>query len=136
MGINGINPYAEPMQNYRMASITTVNAEEVPVSGKNLPENVSGSVTAVSENTRVTPSVEAVEKPERKDVPLEDISITFNRQEDFGYIGKDSDVRSLDMEKAISDMKKDSVLQQYQYFVGSSRNLCGESPDGKVIQKF
>ena len=68
---------------------------------------------------------------------MEDISITFNRQEDFGYIGKDSDIHSLDMEKAIDDMKKDSILQQYQYFVGNSRNLyTNESADGTVIQKF
>ena len=50
---------------------------------------------------------------------LEDISVTFNKQDDFGYIGRDSDIHSLDVEKAISDMRKDQILQQYQYFVGS-----------------
>ena len=49
----------------------------------------------------------------------EDISITFHKQDDFGYIGRDSDIRSLDVEKAISDMRKGQILQQYQYFVGS-----------------
>ena len=34
--------------------------------------------------------------------------------------GADSDITKLDMEKAISDMKKDSVLEQYQFFVGRS----------------
>lgn len=34
--------------------------------------------------------------------------------------GVDSDITTLDMEKAISDMKKDQVLQQYQFFVGES----------------
>lgn len=75
--------------------------------------------------------------PERKTAALEDISITFNRQKGFGYIGKDSDIYSLDVEKAIDDMKKDQVLQQYQYFVGSSRNLYAvEGADGTVIQKL
>ena len=50
---------------------------------------------------------------------LEDISVTFNKQDEFGYIGRDSDIHSLDVEKAISDMRKDQILQQYQYFVGS-----------------
>ena len=50
---------------------------------------------------------------------VEDISITFHKQDDFGYIGRDSDIHSLDVEKAISDMRKDQILQQYQYFVGS-----------------
>ena len=44
---------------------------------------------------------------------------------------------NLDMQKAISDMRKDQVLQGYQYFVGSSRNLfTGQtSEDGVVILK-
>ena len=50
---------------------------------------------------------------------LDDISLTFHKQDDFGYIGRDSDIHSLDVEKAISDMRKDQILQQYQYFVGS-----------------
>lgn len=32
--------------------------------------------------------------------------------------GADSDINSLDVEKAISDMEKDHALQQYQFFVG------------------
>lgn len=56
---------------------------------------------------------------QKPNAPLEDISITFHKQDDFGYIGRDSDIRSLDVEKAISDMRKDQILQQYQYFVGS-----------------
>ena len=30
----------------------------------------------------------------------------------------DSDINRLDMEKAVSDLEKDQVLRQYQYFVG------------------
>ena len=56
---------------------------------------------------------------QKQNAPLEDISITFHKQDDFGYIGRDSDIHSLDVEKAISDMRKDQILQQYQYFVGS-----------------
>ncbi|MCM1193215.1 MAG: hypothetical protein NC123_08090 [Butyrivibrio sp.] len=47
------------------------------------------------------------------------------------------DIQSPDIEKAIDDMKKDKILQQYQYFIGSSRNLYGgENADGMVIQKL
>lgn len=35
--------------------------------------------------------------------------------------GTDSDLFNLDVEKAISDMKKDQVLQQYQFFIGESQ---------------
>lgn len=71
----------------------------------------SGNSGAVKEETPV-----GEQKP---NAPLEDISITFHKQDDFGYIGRDSDIRSLDVEKAISDMRKDQILQQCQYFVGS-----------------
>mgnify|MGYP005761748611 FL=1 len=62
---------------------------------------------------------EAPTGEQKPNAALEDISITFHKQDDFGYIGRDSDIHSLDVEKAISDMRKDQILQQYQYFVGS-----------------
>ena len=34
-------------------------------------------------------------------------------------VGKEADIHSLDVEKAISDMQKDQVLHEYQYFVGN-----------------
>lgn len=68
---------------------------------------------------------------------LEDVSLSFNKEDDFGYIGKDSDIYKLDVEKAISDMKRDSVLQEYQYFVGSSQTFAAQqSADGIVIPKM
>ena len=42
----------------------------------------------------------------------------------------------MDVEKAIDDMRKDKVLQQYQYFVGNARNIQTESADGVVVRKF
>ncbi len=63
-----------------------------------------------------------------------EVSLTFNKGEDFSYIGRDSDIGSLDMEKAISDMKQDSILQEYQYFVGNSNNVF-QSEDGVVLAK-
>lgn len=35
--------------------------------------------------------------------------------------GEDSDIARLDVEKALSDMKKDQVLQQYQFFIGEKK---------------
>lgn len=49
---------------------------------------------------------------------------------DKELIGMDVDIRQLDVEKAVSSMKKDSVLQGYQYFIG---NLSTE--DGTVTRK-
>lgn len=66
---------------------------------------------------------------------LENISLNFNTGDTYDYIGKDSDLALLDMEQVISDMKKDSVLDQYRYFVGSE-DLGGDlGADGTVILK-
>lgn len=68
---------------------------------------------------------------------LDQVALTFNKEESFEYIGNGSSLDNLDMQKAISVMRKDQVLQGYQYFVGSSRNLIDgqQSEDGMVILK-
>ena len=68
---------------------------------------------------------------------LDQVSLKFNKEESFGYIGMDSSLDNLDMQKAISDMQKDQVLQNYQYFVGSAGSLFDEqsSADGMVMLK-
>lgn len=68
---------------------------------------------------------------------LEQVSLKFNREDSFDYIGMNSSPENPDMQKAISDMRKDQVLQGYQYFVGSSGSLFGEmsSEDGTVVMK-
>lgn len=68
---------------------------------------------------------------------LEQVSLTFNKEDGFDYIGTDSNPENLDMQKAISDMQKDQILQSYQYFVGSAGSLYDGMPaeDGMVVLK-
>lgn len=40
--------------------------------------------------------------------------------------GADSDINNLDVEKALSDMRRDQVLQQYQFFVGTEQTRLEE----------
>ncbi len=69
----------------------------------------------------------------RKNASLEDISLSLNEPKAFDMKGRESDLESLDIEKAVSDMQKDQALMQYQYFVGDTNILNNE--DGIVIQK-
>ena len=69
----------------------------------------------------------------RQNASLEDIKLSLNESSAFEMKGKDSDLESLDMEKAISDMQKDQALMQYQYFVGDTNVPHPE--DGIVIAK-
>lgn len=52
-----------------------------------------------------------------------DYAGTYDPDASYELKGADSDINSLDVEKAVSDLEKDKMLQQYQYFVGSSDNI-------------
>lgn len=113
MSIGGVNDYGSILQSYQLPVVS----QNTPILTSEETQEKAGAVQAVDIHE------EASMAPVRRDAGLEDISLTFNKQEEFDYIGRDSDIRSLDVEKAISDMKKDQILQQYQYFVGSARNF-------------
>lgn len=114
-GVNGISGIGR-MQDYSIQM--SQPAKTVIVEETGADSHVASSEQINSGNS--TAAKEEVPVGEQKpNAPLEDISITFHKQDDFGYIGRDSDIRSLDVEKAISDMRKDQILQQYQYFVES-----------------
>ena len=119
-----INDSFRYMQDYRVS--------EIPV--KEIPK--SPAPQELQEDKQQKPSViiEPIEDKRPLKVDLKEVSMSFNRQEDYGYIGKDKDISLLDMEKAISMMKQDSILQDYQYFVGSSKDIFS-SEDGRVIAK-
>ena len=132
MGISGINDYSNFINNYRVPSIPVVSPEEVR--RQEQQASVQKSLETVNK-----PVLEDVALPvrERHDAALEDISITFNKGDDYGYIGKDSDIYSLDVENAISDLKKDNILKDYRFFVGNT----GVEPvlnneDGIVLPKI
>lgn len=127
MRIGSVTDYSSIWQNYKIP----VMPRSTPVVISDVQQEKAADMTA-ADIRETTP----VERPARQDAKLEDISIIFNKQDNFEYLGQDSDIHSLDMERAISDMKKDQVLQQYQYFVGSARNLLADNTDGVVFAKY
>ncbi len=67
---------------------------------------------------------------------INNISLTFNKEETFDYIGSESSLARLDIQQAISDMRKDKILEEYQYFVGGKPDLEYDGDiDGTVIIK-
>ena len=57
-----------------------------------------------------------------------DYAKEYQPDETYELKGADSDLAGLDMQKAISDMEKDQVLQQYQYFVGTQDTGVKKTP--------
>lgn len=131
MGIqfyNGLSNYAA-FNSYKR-DIPVVDPEEVK---RQLDENSQAEAKKTEAVETLSPYQQSKIDSRSQVALLEDVSLTFNKEETFDYIGQDASVKSLDMEKAISDMKKDSILEEYQYFVGDSKNLF--SDDGIVIAK-
>lgn len=126
-GGHGVQPIQMP---YVVDPVKTDRTDDVSGRGRqlDLPEQ-SDNLTTVVEPVR--------ENNASRMADLDNVSLKFNKDDSFGYIGMDSSLDNLDMQKAISDMQKDQVLQSYQYFVGSADSLFGEqsSADGIVIMK-
>ncbi len=126
MGIQIWSGYNQMQSFYKVNEIPVVSSEEIK---KQQSQASQPPVPAA-----VREQVPAAEDSRSKNADLENISLTFNKEDSFEYLGSESGLASLDMQKAISDMKKDSILQEYQYFVGSSQNLLS-TQDGIVLQK-
>ncbi len=133
MGIEFLSNYSGVQAYYRTPQIPAVDVQEVSKqqqsAGKAEQQDTSLQTYSSQEQN---PAVDH----RSRTADLENISLTFNKEDDYGYIGSESALSDLDVQKAISDMRKDSVLQEYQYFVGSAQALLKGNEDGIVIPKF
>lgn len=130
MAINGLLDYGGLYSNYRPIQIPMVDVSEVAKQDEN--------AIKASENVVAAPVLETPVNDNRSRMAdLDNISLNFNTGDDYSYIGSESDMTTLDMEKLISDMKKDKVLEDYQYFVGSTntQNTFADN-DGAVFLKY
>ena len=128
-GFSDISFLYRPYDAYRIPTADTQKSET-------LGQNITSKQQAVVPEAPVAKAEEATVPVERKNTALEDVSLTFLKDDTYDMIGLESDLNKLDMQKAISDMQKDKILQDYNYFVGSSvmqqRNI---SEDGVVVAK-
>ena len=135
MAISGLSDYGGLYNNYKVVDIPKVDFDTV---------KKQDAERQAMETNPVVPEISAPKAYEAPDTrtrtaDLDNISLTFNTGDDFSYIGSDFSIGDLDMERAISDMHKDSILEDYQYFVGSSYDKAGEqfnNEDGRVFLKF
>jgi len=133
MAIQGLTEYGGFYNQYRVNDIPQVSVETVKQQNEQQqineqePQSLQNDYTASSQT----------EDNRSRVANLEDVSLTFNKEDTFDYIGSDSEIGNLDIQQAVSDMKKDQVLQEYQFFVGSNMDqVLNDSPDGRVLQKL
>lgn len=132
MAIQGLSEYGGFYNQYRVNDIPQVSVETVKQQDQQTdvqqPQSLQNDYTTSGK----------IEADTRSRIAnLEDVSLTFNKEDTFEYIGSDSDIDNLDIQQAVSDMKKDQVLQEYQFFVGSNMDqVLNDSSDGRVLQKL
>lgn len=115
-GFGSVQPY------YRASEIPAVTPSEIEKQNREKAADTNSKANEMEPDTR------------SRVTDFDKVSLTFNKEESFDYIGSESGLADLDVRKAISDMKRDSVLQEYQYFVGSAQTLINPE-DGFVFQK-
>ena len=120
MSIRGIGQYGGFYQNYNVPAIPSASVETTPLEQPSeLQKSSPVDASQIGQTTNETSATES----NRQNSSLEDISLLFNKNDNFDYIGKDSEIGNLDVQQAVSDMKKDQVLQEYQYFVNNYSSL-------------
>lgn len=108
MNISGIRPSAG------FYDYNTIKSEELSA------EQTQKTLTAQQSDPEQE-AVLTVEASTKPDTGVMDYASRYQPDVTYDLKGADSELMSLDVEKAISDMKKDQVLQQYQFFVGESQ---------------
>lgn len=124
---------------YRVTDIPSVDIDTVKKQDEAKANAEAQGLVPVEESQSSQVNEAAPSEDHRsRSANLEDISLNFNTGDDYSYIGSDADLTGMDMQKAISDMRKDSILQDYQYFVGSAQDLQNTfaNDDGKVFLKY
>ena len=117
MGLSGMNISGIRIQagfyDYNTIKNTQIQEESVP-----------DTVDAVGKEIRVTEITET-ERDNKPDHGAAEYAKQYQPDAEYDLKGIASDITSLDVEKAISDMKKDQELEQYQFFVGERMSQTG-----------
>lgn len=130
MTISGIRPYAG-FYEYNSIKANELRAEQIAATQK------ASSVEAEEVSTETQSATVQTPAPEQNFTAF-DYAQNYRADETHELKGKDCDLASLDMQKAISDLDKDQVLQQYQFFVGDKDSVTAKmtiDPSERMIRR-
>lgn len=130
MTISGIRPYAG-FYEYNSIKANELRTEQIAATQK------ASSVEAEEVSTETQSAAVQTPAPEQNFTAF-DYAQNYRSDETHELKGRDSDLASLDMQKAISDLDKDQVLQQYQFFVGDKDSVTAKmtiDPSERMIRR-
>ncbi len=118
MNVSGIRPY-EGFYQYNSIKLNELRNQQIAASVK-----AAGQVNSAEDTAQEQKEEQDVFAPVNQSFDSYDFAQRYRPDETFDLKGPDSDIESLDAKKAISDLEKDQVLQQYQYFVGDKVHVA------------
>lgn len=108
MNISGIRP-SEGFYSYNSIRVNELRNSQIMSSKQAVDDTASQQSIADDTAARARQSFTSL-----------DYANTYDSNASYELKGADSDISTLDVAKAVSDLDKDKVLQQYQRFVGSA----------------
>jgi hypothetical protein len=140
MAINGLNTYGSyGYYNTRQLNIGNDDTSTNPAAVLNVQTDASvveqqseakSDALSINEAGTVDQGTIKSENQAPKNSNAADFTFDFKKNNNFNLVGATSSMEDMDLDKAMSDMKKDSVLDQYKFFVNPV-NL-GTDEDGTV----
>lgn len=117
MNVSGIRPY-EGFYQYNSIKLNELRNQQIAASAR-----AAEQVTGAEDTTQKPEEKQVISASVNQSFDSYDFAQQYRPDETFELKGIDSDIESLDAKKAISDLEKDQVLQQYQYFVGDKAHV-------------
>lgn len=133
MAMNGIGQF-DPYNSYKL-NIEEQDARRIESYRNNKPETEKAVPEAKPEQ-KISLSLNIEGIKAKSNMSISDVSLSMMKPSSSSFDMKalSFDNNDDEMDKAISDVEKDSALMQYSYFVGDS-NVVMEDEDGIVLRK-
>lgn len=133
MAIDAISNYGGLLNSYAFQSIKTVDVDTVKEQDKlrEQEDKLVNSLDGLKQSYEMPYQVDN----RSRSANLEDVSLTMQTGKDLDFLGRESGIEFLDMEKEISNLQRDAILQDYQYFVGSVNDVMYDNAEGVVLRK-
>lgn len=127
MAMNGIGQF-DPYNSYKL-NIEGYRSENNSPEPKEVPVEVKPE-----KEISLSLNIDAIKA--KSNMSISDVSLSMNRPSSSSFDMKALSFKDSndEMEKAFSDIEKDSALMQYSYFVGDS-NVVLDNEDGVVLRK-
>lgn len=129
MNISGIRP-SEGFYSYNSIKINELRAQQITASKQEAAPTLQSA-----DNETADISAQLDDARSKQTFSSADYAAEYNPSETYELKGVDSDINSLDIQKAVSDMDKDKMLQQYQMFVGSASEIVSAQSEGSIISR-